>query len=424
MKTEVPMWALLVSAAVLILLSLSFSAAESAFLSINKLRVRFLRNKKNRRAAKVWRLLNNKEKLINTLLVGNNIVNVALSAIITYISLRLFGNAGVSIATLIATVLLLVFGEISPKTIATHHPEPIAFFFSDFISVLEVLLSPVVFVLTHIAQFFLRIFKIDTKKKNVSFTEEEIKTFIEVGSEQGVIEHDEKNMMHRVFKFTDLEARDIMVPRKKICAISINATYSQVIEISERHLLSRFPVYKKNIDDIVGILYIKDLLFYKNCVPQFSVEKVMRPPLFILATKKMSSIQVMLHENHQSMAVVMDEYSGTYGLLTSEDIACEIFGPIADEHKPYAPRIELHDEKNNFVEGLSRLVDLNEQLGTHLKSSCAETLGGYVSECLGRIPQEGESVVREGWKFTVVKMDDKRVAKVLVRQAHGEGAAK
>ncbi len=277
---------LLIAAVILILLSLSFSAAESAFLSINKLRVRSLRNQKNRRAVRVWKLLCNKERLINTLLVGNNIVNITLSSIITYISLRLFGKAGVGIATFVATLLLLVFGEISPKTFATRHPEAIAFFFSGFIQVLEVILSPVVFILTGFSSGLLLLLKVDTKKKELSFTEEEIKTLIEVGSEQGVIENDEKNMMHRVFKFKDLAAKDIMIPRKNIRAIPLDATYSQVIEISERYSVSRFPVYKKDIDDIVGILYLKDLLFYMHEPQNFSAQKVMRPPLFILATKK------------------------------------------------------------------------------------------------------------------------------------------
>ena len=414
---------LLIAAVILILLSLSFSAAESAFLSINKLRVRSLRNQKNRRAVRVWKLLCNKERLINTLLVGNNIVNITLSSIITYISLRLFGKAGVGIATFVATLLLLVFGEISPKTFATRHPEAIAFFFSGFIQVLEVILSPVVFILTGFSSGLLLLLKVDTKKKELSFTEEEIKTLIEVGSEQGVIENDEKNMMHRVFKFKDLAAKDIMIPRKNIRAIPLDATYSQVIEISERYSVSRFPVYKKDIDDIVGILYLKDLLFYMHEPQNFSAQKVMRPPLFILATKKMSSVEQMLHENHQSMAVVIDEYSGTYGVLTSEDIAREIFGNIADENKFYARRVDVQVEKNtkgNYVDGLSRLTDINDKLEIHLSSDHCETLGGYMSECLGRIPREGESIVREGYKFTVTRMDDKRVAGVLVRSENTE----
>ncbi len=411
-------WILIIVAVFLVILSMIFSAAESAFLAINKLRVRVLKNQKDKRAMRVWKLLNDKEKLINTLLVGNNIVNISLSSILTVIAMELFGNAGVGIATFVTTMVLLVFGEISPKTIATHHPEPIAFAFSGFISVLEVVLTPFVLVFTGISRTALRVLKVDNGEKKVSFTEEEIKTFIEVGGEQGVLERNEKNMMRRVFKFSDLEARDIMVPRKNIKALSIDSSYSDAIEFSQRVRLSRFPVYKKDIDDIIGILYVKDLLFYKADPSDFSLQKVMRPPLFILETKKMSSIQQMLRENRQSMAVVIDEYSGTSGVLTSEDIAREIFGPIADEYKPYARRVEvqIRNVRNAEVEGLSRLIDLNEQLGIKLESRRSETLGGYLSERLGKIPEPGDTLMESGYKFTVLRMDDKRVSRVMIRE--------
>lgn len=406
----------------LIILSMIFSATESAFLAANKLRIRFLRDQKNKAAVRVWKLLSDKERLINTLLVANDIVNISLSSILAYISIRIFGSAGVGIATFISTLILLVFGEISPKTFATHHPEPIAFFFSGFVVFLEIILYPFVSVFSAFSRFILKIFKVQTNEKKVSFTEDEIKTFIDVSGEHGVLEKSEKTMMHKVFKFSDLEAKDIMIPRKEIKAISVNENYKNVVEFSERFRLSRFPVYKKDIDDIVGILYVKDLLFYKNCVEEFSVEKVMRPPLFILETKKMSSIQQMLTENHQSMAVVIDEYSGTNGVLTTEDIAREIFGPIADEYKPYAKRVDvvINNKKNTEVNGLSRLTDINEQLNIKLYSKNCETIGGYISEVLGHIPEEGEGITKENYRFTVTKMDDKRVSAVLIRSLGAE----
>ena len=415
---------LIVVAAVCIVLSMTFSATESAFLAVNKLRIQSLKNSRNKRAMRVWHLLQDKERLINTLLVGNNIVNIIISSILAYIALDLFGSAGVGIATFVATMVLLIFGEITPKTIATHHPESIAFFFCGFIYVLEFLLYPLVVLFTGFSRAFLKIFGINTKEKKISFTEEEIKTFIDVGSEQGVINKNEKTMMHRVFKFTDLAARDIMTPRKNIKAIPLTATFTEVIELSQRFLISRFPVYKNDIDDIVGILYIKDLLFYKlKDVNDFSVQKVMRPPLFILETKKMSGIQQMLKDNHQSMAIVIDEYAGTDGVLTSEDIAREIFGPIADEYKPYARRVEvvIKNTDHSEIEGQARLVDLNEQLGIKLNSDFCETIGGLISECLGHIPAEEESIQQQGYIFTVLKMDDKRVAKIRIQKIKQEG---
>lgn len=412
-SSPIPIGILLIAAGILILLSLSFSAAESAFLSVNKLRLRSLKNQKNKRAIRVLKLLSDKERLINTLLIGNNIVNVALSSIITFIAIKLFGSAGVGIATFCATILLLVFGEISPKTIATHHPEAIAFFFCAFINFVQIILTPFVFLFTHISRFILKLMGIDTRKKNISFTEEEIKTFIDVSSEAGIIENNEKTMMRQVFKFSDLEAKDIMIPRKEIKALHESASYSEIIEFSQKHQLSRFPIYREDIDDIIGVLYLKDLLFISSqnnfSEEEFSVSKVMRPPLFILETKKMSSIQQMLRENRQSIAIVIDEYSGTDGVLTTDDITFEIFGPVENQN-----RNSQSDslEPDSSFSGLTRLIDLNEKLNTKIESRNCETIGGYICEILGHIPQCGESISSEEFTFTVVKMEDKRVAQI------------
>lgn len=391
-----------------------FSASESAFLSINKLRVRLLRNKKNRRATRVWRLLNNKDRLINTLLVGNNIVNIALSSIFTYIAIELFGNAGVGLATFVVTLVLLIFGEISPKTIATHNPEPIAFFFSGFISCLEVILYPLVYIFTKVTGLFLKVANVDVKKETVTFTEEEIKIFLEVGKEQGILEKNESSMMHKVFRFSDLSAKAIMIPRKHIIAIREDFSYSKVIEYSQRYRLSRFPIYRSSLDDITGILYVKDMLPYKMCPEKFEIKKVMRPPLFILESKNMSGIQQMLRENRQSMAVVIDEYSGTKGVLTVEDLVKEIFGTI--EYKPYSriSEIKAKNTTSSEVDGLFRIIDINQQLELNIVSENCETIGGYICEKLGEIPSEGQSIVIGNYKFIVTKMDDKRVGKIRV----------
>ena len=399
---------------VLVFLSMIFSAAESAFLSINKLRVRLLRNKKKRRATRVWRLLNNKDRLINTLLVGNNIVNIALSSIFTYIAIELFGNAGVGLATFVVTLVLLIFGEISPKTIATHNPEPIAFFFSGFISCLEVILYPLVYIFTKVTGLFLKVANVDVKKETVTFTEEEIKIFLEVGKEQGILEKNESSMMHKVFRFSDLSAKAIMIPRKHIIAIREDFSYSKVIEYSQRYRLSRFPIYRSSLDDITGILYVKDMLPYKMCPEKFEIKKVMRPPLFILESKNMSGIQQMLRENRQSMAVVIDEYSGTKGVLTVEDLVKEIFGTI--EYKPFSRNSEIKAKNttSSEVDGLFRIIDINQQLELNIVSENCETIGGYICEKLGEIPSEGQSIVIGNYKFIVTKMDDKRVGKIRV----------
>ncbi len=420
---SVPLPALLVLAAVLIVLSTIFSAAESAFFSVNKLRVRLLRGKHDKRAIRVWNLLKNKDRLINTLLVGNNIVNISLSAVFTFIAVGIFGSAGIGLATFAVTILLLVFGEITPKIIATHHPEAVAFFFSLFVEIAGAVLFPLVIVFTSFSRLVLKILKVNTSTKKVSYTEEEIKTFIDVGCEQGILKVNEKNMMTQVFKFTDLEAKDIMIPRKQIKAVSLDDTYSGIIEKAQRYGFSRFPVYKRDIDDIVGIIYIKDMLPFKGRASQFSLKETMRPPLFILETKKMSGVQQMLWENRQSMAVVIDEYSGTYGILTREDIVREIFGPVTDGKNIRAHKVNLIIENTRECEldGFARLIDLNEKLGINLSSENCETIGGFICEWLGSIPQEGNFVCAEGYKFTVLKMEDNRVKKIRMEKYGVQG---
>lgn len=409
---------MLVTAGILILLSMIFSAAESAFLSINKLRLRLLRDSQNKKAILTGKLLDKKDVLLNTILVANNIVNIALSAILTSVALELFGPAGVGYATIVVTILLLIFGEITPKTIGTHHPESIAFITAPLIRLLTILLRPLVLFFTSFSKTIAKLFGISFNKSNVSFTEDEIKSLIEVGEEEGILESNEKNMMHRVFKFTDMAAKDIMVPRTAMIAIPITTNYRSIIELSQKTHLSRFPVYKDNIDDICGIIYMKDMLFHSMDSNNFDIKTVMRPPLFILETKKMTSIQQVLRENRQTIAIVMDEYSGISGLLTVEDLSQEIFGPMYDEFDiPMASGIKTISENEMLVDGTMRLIDINEILHLTLASPFYETIGGYIFEKLDAIPKTGESVTAQGVKFTVHSVTDRKILKVSIQ--HG-----
>lgn len=408
---------LLLAVVVLIILSMIFSSSESAFLSINRLRIRFLRSKKDRGAIRVGRLLDRKEQLLNTVLVGNNIVNIAITALLTSLALQLFGSSGVGIATLVSTVVLLIFGEITPKTVGSRHPEPVAFLFSGLISFSMKLFSPLVFVFSGFARLASRALGIKSNQKTVSFTEDEIKNFIDVGEEEGVLEQDEKRMMHRVFRFTDLAAKDIMVPRTKIVAISLTTSYHSIIELAQQSRLSRFPVYRQNLDDIVGVLYIKDMMFYQGKSDNFFVQDIMRPPLYIVGTKKMSSVQQMLRENRQSLAVVIDEYSGTDGILTTEDISREIFGTVGDEfYQARMPQTVELAQGEALVDGAIRLTEVAERFGCSLHSEFYETLGGYLSEKLDKVPVEGDFYREQGMLFTVKEADATRILTIHVKQ--------
>ena len=406
---------LIITALILILLSMIFSATESAFLSINKLRLRFLREKKNKRAILAAKLLEKKDILLNTILIGNNLVNIALSAIITSIALKLYGPRGVGYATLLVTLVLLIFGEITPKTIGNHNSEKVAFFFAPLIHFFTVLLRPLVICVTACAKGIAKIFGIQFAQKNVSFTEDEIKNFIDVGEEEGLIRAGEKRMMHRVFKFTDLSARDIMIPRTRIISVPLETSWRSLIELSQKQHLSRFPVHGKDIDDIKGLFYMKDILSYASSPEKFLLKDVMRSPLFILESKKMSSIQQLLLENHQTVAIVMDEYSGIAGMLTVEDIAKEIFGPIYDEYDAPTVHPFFEASENELIcNGATHLDHLNDAFHLNLASKNYETIAGFILEHLDKIPNAGDSFIDSGAKITVVEVTDRQILKVRI----------
>jgi putative hemolysin len=407
---------LLVSAAVLLTLSALFSISESSFLSMNKLRLRIRRKRGDRRAVRAGRLLEKKDVLINTLLAANDLVNILLSSILAAAALDLFGERGVGIVTLLTTVLLLVFGEITPKILSTHNPDSIAYALSGFITLVVTVFKPVSIVFTAVAHVILSLFGVNTKKNRQTFTEEEIKTYIDAAAEDGTLEKDENAMLNRVFKFTDLEARDIMIPRTHITAVPDTVTYGEIIEKAQRTRLSRFPVYHGDIDDVIGVIYVKDLLACRESSECFLVQNVMRPPLFVLGTKKMSSAQQMLRENRQSLAIVIDEYSGTDGIITQDDISREIFG-ITGSGSHGRGRILQHkitDTSDFVIPGNTLLIDLREILHIPVVSEMYETLGGWMEERLGCLPGANDAVVFHDYKFKVLSVKYRRIDQVRV----------
>lgn len=386
---------------------------------MNKLRLMILRKERNPRAVRAGKLLEKKELLINTLLVANELVNILLSSIITAVAMTLFGNSGVGIATFVVTICLLIFGEITPKAVSTRNPDKIAYALAFFVDVVMHLLYPFVLIFTLISRIILKIRGINVDKPAQTYSEEDIKSFLDVGEEAGVLENAEKNMMSSVFKFNDLNAAEIMVPRTMIVTLSENASYDEVIETAQRTRFSRFPIYRNSIDDIVGILYLKDLL--KTTPKEFSVKKIMRFPLFIPGTRKITSVQQVMQENRHSMAIIIDEYSGTDGLITQSDIHREIFG-TAVNRTPWGGEFNIVDlEKASSFEldGATLLIDLKLHLGISLDSAVNDTLGGWIMERLDRIAVPGDRVKTDVWNFTVIKVEKRRIISVKVEKIDG-----
>ena len=401
---------------ILLLLSTLFSISESSFLGINKLRLRILKNKKDKRAVRAGKLLEKKELLINTLLVANDLVNILLSSIVTALAIRFFGEKGVGLATFVVTVFLLIFGEITPKTLSTRNPDAIAYRLSLFVSIVVKLLRPIVFIFTFVSRIALRIKGIKVEKNKESYTQEDIRSFIDAGAETGILEKGEDTMMTRVFKFSDLEAQSIMIPRTAIIALKDSSTYGQVLEVAQRTRFSYFPVYGENIDDIKGILYLKDMLKYS--ADNFNIQAVMRPPLFIPGTKKISSVHHVFRERNESMAIVIDEYSGTDGVITKEDIVRQIFGkrPSSTPWRNQASLSEIENKTSFTLDGTTLLKDLKELLGVELVSDINETLGGWITERLGRLAMPYDSVTFQNIVFTVEDINKRRIKTVRVER--------
>lgn len=418
---DIPSYFILIAIS-LVILSMLFSISESAFLGMNRLRLRLKRKNKDKKALRVGKLLDRKEHLINTLLISNDLVNIFLSSIITSIAISLVGESGVGYATLTATVILLIFGEITPKTIATKCPDKIAYGLSGFVSVVVFLMRPIVTIVTCFSSVILRILGIKKEKQAKTYTEEDIKTFFDISQESGLIEQDENRIMNQIFKFSDLEAQDIMVPRTKIRAIPLDYTYRDVVELSQRLGFTRFPVYKDSIDDIVGIIYLKDLLKYSDNQEAFCVKEVMRQPLFILGTKTMSSVQELLFQNRQSMAIVVDEYSGTDGIVTEKDISREIFAlPGENSLRGKVFDFDAVEDKQSFeINGLVLLQVLAPDLHIDLHSQMNETIGGWFTEQINRMPEPGDTITKDGWTFTVVKIQAHRIERIRIEKVQEE----
>lgn len=414
---------------VLLLCSMFFSASEIAFLSASRLRIRYLREKKNRAAARVERLLARKEFFLNTILIGNNVVNIAASALLTALAVRLFGDAGVGIATAVATVVILIFGEILPKSAALMRPERIALTFSLPLSLLVLAATPLVALFSLVTGIFSRILGVRKEARGGTVTEEDIKTLIEVGEEEGLLEPGERAMMHRILAYTDMTARDIMVPRTDIVAISVDTPRHEILALSRSSRFSRFPVYRESVDDIIGVLYIKDFLFDEGAEgDDFPVRRLLRPALFAFEGQRMADLQNRFRADGLNFAVVIDEYGGTAGIVTTEDLVEEIFGGIRDEfdRKPESPEAGMGERTGSggksdagridhipaepfSVSGSERLADLGPRIGLVLESGFFDTVGGFMMERTGIIPPEGTSVSEQGWKFTVTATTGNRI---------------
>ncbi len=411
----------IIALVILLILSSLFSSTETALTTVNKIRMRTLSEAGNKKADRVLRVTENQGKMLSAILIGNNVVNLSASSLATSIAIERFGSVGAGIATGILTLLILIFGEIAPKTMATINADQISLWVSGFIEFLMWILTPVIFIVNKLAMGVLLLFRVDPNKSQNAMTEEELRTIVDVGEESGVIETEEKEMIHNLFDFGDSEAKEIMIPRIDMTFVSKDATYQEVIEIFKEDKFTRLPVYEETTDNVVGILNMKDLLLCED-PNTFSIDEIMREPYFTFEHKNTADLFIEMRKSSISLAVVLDEYGVTAGMITLEDLLEEIVGEIRDEYDTdEEDAISQISDREYLVLGSTNLDDVNDELGTSFQSDDYDTIGGYCLELLDHLPECNEiTFAEDGTLLKIMAMDKNRIHKVSIKLPSSE----
>ena len=393
-----------------IIMSAYFSATETAFSSLNRIRIKNMAEKGNKRAGLVLKLSENYDGLLSTILIGNNIVNIASASLATVIFVKLLGDeAGASISTVVTTIVVLIFGEVSPKSIAKESPEQFAMFSAPFLNAFMVLLTPANYLFKQWKKLLSLLIR---TSEDSGITEEELLAIVEEAKQDGGIDEQEGSLIKSAIEFTELEAMDIATPRVDVTGIPVDADREEIAAVFGETGYSRLPVYKDKIDDIIGIIYQKD--FYNQVYRGVcGVEAIVRPALYVAKSKKINVLLKELQKNKMHIAVVIDEFGGTMGIVTLEDILEELVGEIWDEHDVVVQEIEKISDQEYLVLGNTSVEKLFEELGGEEEFE-SFTVSGWVMELAERIPEEGDVLYYENMTITVMKMKDRRVEQVRI----------
>ena len=401
---------------ILVLLSAFFSSAETSMTTVNRIRIQALAQQGDKRAITLEKVISNSSKMLSTILIGNNIVNMAVSSLMTTLTIRVLGNAYVGLATGALTLVILLFGEITPKTLATLKAEKFALTYAKPIYVLMIILTPVVYIVGKLGNGIMFLLRVDPNAKPNAMTEHELRTLVNASQEDGIIEREEQQMIYNVFDFGDSSAKDVMIPRIDMTFVDVNAAYEELMDIFREDMHTRFPVYEDNTDNVIGIINMKDLLLYPKDKP-FSIREILREPYFTYEYKGTADLMMEMRKASVNLAIVLDEYGSTAGLVTLEDLLEEIVGEIRDEYD--------EDEEEDLKEiqagreyqalGSAKLDDLNEMLGINLESEDYDSIGGYLIEQLDSLPSQGQSVTLDsGIRLVVDELDKNRIELVHI----------
>lgn len=412
----------LVILVVLVILSAFFSSAETAFSTSNRIKMRTLAEEGNKNAALVLKILDSYSKLLSAILIGNNVVNLSASSIGTTIAISLSEPLGLQaslmtgLATGILTIIVLLGGEIVPKTWANLYADKIALVYAPIIRFLMIILTPVIFIVDKIALGILKLFRIDPSKKNNAMTESELRSYVDVSHEDGVIEEEEREMIYNVFDFGDSLAKDIMIPRIDMVTVEDTATYKEVMELFRENMYTRLPVYHDSTDNIIGIINVKDFLFVKD-TETFAIKDIMRDAYYTYEYKKTSDLMMEMRKSSSNIALVLNEYGSTEGMITLEDLLEEIVGEIRDEYdEDEETLIQDLGDNTYVVPGGMKLDDINNSIDTKFSSDDYDSIGGLIIEKLDKLPEEGETVeLEDGTILTVKTINQNRIEEVLMK---------
>lgn len=400
----------------LLFLSAFFSCSETALTTVNRIRIRSMIEEGNKKAMTLGKVIEDSGKMLSAILIGNNIVNISSSSIATVLAIDLLGNTGAGVATGIITLLVLIFGEITPKTLATLHAEKISLNVAGIIYVLMVVLTPVIYIVNQLALGVLKLMRVNPNGKVATITETELRTIVEVGHEEGIIESEEHRIINNVFDFGDARAKDVMVPRIDMTSVSVDCSYQELLTIFEEYRFTRLPVYEDTSDNVIGIINMKDILLYKKDTT-FHIRDYLREAYYTYESKRLSELMLEMRKTAVNIVIVLDEYGATAGLITLEDLLEEIVGEIRDEYDADEEEIFKVLSDNEYeVDGQIKLNDLNDLLESDLSSEEYDSLGGFIMENLDRLPKENDILSADHFCFCVKSLDKNRIKRVHIRR--------
>lgn len=400
----------------MVFLSAFFSSSETALVTVNKIRMKNLAENGDKRAAKVLKVTSDSGKMLSAILIGNNIVNIFASSLATILASDIFGDIGPGIATGVLTLVILIFGEVSPKTMATIKADNFALAIAGIIDVLMFVLTPVIFIINTFASAVLRLLRINPDDADKAMTEDEIRSIVDESQESGAIEDEEREMIHNVFDFGDSLAKEVMVPRIDMTFIPVDATFKELIEIYREYKYTRLPVYEESTDHVIGIINMKDVILIEN-EETFSIQDIIREPYFTYEHKNTADLFVEMRKASIPLAIVLDEYGVTAGLVTLEDLLEEIVGEIRDEYdSDEEDAIEQLSEYEYLILGSTNLDDVNDALDLEFESDDYDTIGGYCLQLLDHLPEENETIFTEdGVVIKIKEVDKNRIERIYIR---------